>query len=239
MHQIEFFALGTKWWLSTTDSISSTNWQQISDQSQQIVWKFNNLYSRFLETSLVGRLNKNKVIENFDLEFLQMIVLGQKVKQISGGYFDISLGNDLNRIGYDSSFNFSDGVMSFDFKSSDKNLTETKTDYPDLCDDIFKQITSSTIEIYPDFQIDLGGLGKGWLVDKLVEFFRLHSLKNFTINGGGDIFSTGGQFYLENPFDTTESIGTIELNNSAIACSSSNKRRFENDNHHLINPKTH
>jgi FAD:protein FMN transferase len=239
MYQIEFFALGTKWWLSSEDLITVDKWEQVTNQAQKIVWHFNNSYSRFLETSLVGQLNKNHIITEFDAEFLEIIVIGQKVKQLSGGYFDISIAKDLDKIGYDSSFNFSDGSLGLGLNRGSQMASETKIDHSSLCDNVFKQINISKIEINPDYRVDLGGLGKGWLVDKLTDFFRSQGLRDFTINGGGDIYSTSGEFYLENPFDSTESIGIIQLNNSAIACSSPNRRRFADNDHHLINPKTH
>ena len=239
MHQIEFFALGTKWWLSTEDLITVDKWEQITNQAQKIVWQFNNSYSRFLETSLVSQLNKNHIITDFGDELLEMIVISQKVKKLSGGYFDISVGKDLDKIGYNSSFNFSDDNLKSDLNSIKQITSTANTDYSHLCDNVFKKINHSRIEINSNYQVDLGGLGKGWLVDKLADFFRSQGLHVFTVNGGGDIYSTAGEFYLENPFDSTESIGTIQLNNSAIACSSPNRRRFGDDDHHLINPKTH
>lgn len=58
--------------------------------------------------------------------------------------------------------------------------------------------------------IDLGGLGKGWLIDKLSDLLRNEGYKEFLINGGGDMYvsSTEKQeCYIEHPRDTELVIG--------------------------------
>jgi len=70
-----------------------------------------------------------------------------------------------------------------------------------------------------------------------------YNLINFTINGGGDIYTSGDKrlFYLENPLNDSEYIGSIVIQNSSIAASSGNRRKWKNNqqniNHHLIDPK--
>lgn len=78
--------------------------------------------------------------------------------------------------------------------------------------------------------IDLGGIGKGYLIDKLAkELQEKFSLKYFLINGGGDMYGTSDnekeiKVYLQHPIESYSFIGSIKIKNQAFCCSSSFKR---------------
>lgn len=97
-------------------------------------------------------------------------------------------------------------------------------------------------------RIDLGGIGKGYLIDKIKDYLLENSVEYFFINAGGDIYATSNfnqpiEFQLQNPFDNTESIGNIKIINKAIAASSPSLRKWTTANtkknvHHLIDYKS-
>ena len=75
-------------------------------------------------------------------------------------------------------------------------------------------------------RIDLGGIAKGWMADRLCERLGGHVL----VNLGGDLFARG---------EWPVGIGgrTYLLNNLGAATSSTRKRRW-GDLHHVIDPRT-
>jgi ApbE family len=92
--------------------------------------------------------------------------------------------------------------------------------------------------------LDLGGIGKGFLIDKLrAGLQEKFQLTDFIINGGGDIFvqtnqENGREIILENPFEPGISMGSIWLKNQAICCSSNQKRIWKQKNQthsHILN----
>lgn len=188
--------IGTHWWLDILDEVSISNQLIIKNTIINEIKNFETQYSRFKKDSLISQLSSNKFIPEQGSELAEMLNFAEKVRVLTGGYFDISVGYILTNLGYGNSNS-----------------------------------------------IDLGGLGKGWLIDKLAKILKGYNLNNFTINGGGDIYTSGDKrlFYLENPLNDSEYIGSIVIQNSSIAASSGNKRRWKNNqqniNHHLINPK--
>lgn len=93
-------------------------------------------------------------------------------------------------------------------------------------------------------RIDLGGIAKGWVIDRAAE--ELEKLGFGFINVGGDIRIFGKlprplNVGIESPFDSSSMISSIHVETGALATSTSMKRRWlvqEKWNHHLIDPKT-
>jgi thiamine biosynthesis lipoprotein len=93
-------------------------------------------------------------------------------------------------------------------------------------------------------RIDLGGIAKGWVIDRAAE--ELEKFGVGFINVGGDI-RTFGQLPrplnvgIESPFDPASMISSIQVRNGAIATSTSMKRKWLVNgelNHHLMDPRT-
>ena len=99
-------------------------------------------------------------------------------------------------------------------------------------------------------KISLGGIGKGYAVDMAYNLMKNSSVKNFYINGAGDIrvhSSIGAKrrwkIGIRNPFNDDPSVfmGAIELTNEACATSGDyvNKTEIAGKNiHHVIDPQT-
>ena len=107
-----------------------------------------------------------------------------------------------------------------------------------------KRLNPEEIALRSNFKIDLGGLGKGFLIDKIAKELQVVGVKYFSINGGGDIYATSDYeepltFELEHPQNQKMSIGQIKIKNLGLACSAPNRRQWKDKisgefNHHLI-----
>ncbi|MCM3569668.1 FAD:protein FMN transferase [Neobacillus mesonae] len=92
--------------------------------------------------------------------------------------------------------------------------------------------------------IDLGGIAKGWVIDRAASM--LAKLGYGFINVGGDICIFGTlprplNIGIENPFDNTKIISSIQIEDGALATSTSMKRKWRVNgqwNHHLIDTRT-
>lgn len=84
----------------------------------------------------------------------------------------------------------------------------------------------------PGTGIDLGGLAKGWIADRLCEWLGPNTLANI----GGDLRARGG-----GPAGAGWPVGlagvTVMLRDQAAATSSVRRRRW-GEHHHLIDPRT-
>lgn len=226
---IKFQAIGTHWYIKIFDDISTKDFQIMEQKIVNTVNDFENNYSRFKDDSLVSVLNKEKKCIGASYEFITLINLGLKAKEITEGHFDIAVGGVLEDMGYDSMYSFESKTTK---NSSVRNV----------------EIKGKEIIVGENTRIDLGGIGKGYLIDKVKELIIENNIKYFFINAGGDIYATSDfekpiKFALENPFNLTEMIGEIEIKNQSIA-SSSNARRNWTDKKtnkkfcHLIDMKS-
>ncbi len=70
--------------------------------------------------------------------------------------------------------------------------------------------------------IDLGGIAKGFAVDRAVEALQAAGCKSGTVNAGGDLRTFGDQpqqVHLRDPLNPGRAIGVVSLQNRAIATS--------------------
>jgi thiamine biosynthesis lipoprotein len=73
---------------------------------------------------------------------------------------------------------------------------------------------------HPGTRIDLGGIAKGFAVDRAVETLRAHGVTAALVNAGGDLAAFGPSpwsIHLRNPRDPRETIGAIEIRDEALA----------------------
>lgn len=97
--------------------------------------------------------------------------------------------------------------------------------------------------------IDLGGIGKGYIVDQVATYLSRH-FDNFLIDAGGDIFVRGVNkkeeypywaIDVEHPTSGDDSAALLLLTNMAVATSGRNRRRWQKqgqEKHHIIDPRT-
>lgn len=99
-----------------------------------------------------------------------------------------------------------------------------------------------------NLHLDLGGIGKGYIVDKVASFFGTR-FENFLIDAGGDIAARGANqtrqypywaIDIEHPKQQDQSLATLMLNNQSVATSGINRRHWIQEGktkHHLIDPR--
>lgn len=111
---------------------------------------------------------------------------------------------------------------------------------------------SSTIFLpHKDMRIGLGGIGKGYAVDRAYDVLKEHGLYNFYINGSGDIRVYSHQnaprlwrIGIQNPLsnDKSKFVGTLQIAEGGVATSGSYMNKVDNEidelDHHIINPRS-
>jgi thiamine biosynthesis lipoprotein len=73
----------------------------------------------------------------------------------------------------------------------------------------------------PDVRIDLGGIAKGFAVDRAVQVLRAHGIARGLVNAGGDLFAFGAPHAvdLRDPRRSAALLGRIVLADQAVASS--------------------
>ncbi|MFA5886915.1 MAG: FAD:protein FMN transferase [Patescibacteria group bacterium] len=208
-----------------------------------LIDKFDQLFNRFSASSELSRLNK--ATNNFQAnpELTKILLVAKDFYNLTGGIFDPTILRTLEEQGYDRSFD------SLDLGGSNE-LIERR---PKTID--FKQIIinaeNNFITKPPELKIDLGGIGKGYIVDKLVKHLKDKGYKNFWISAGGDMYLSGltadGQTYqigVQNPLKIASDLFNIAMTAQELAVATSGiAKRQWSDKHghrfnHLIDPRT-
>ena len=106
----------------------------------------------------------------------------------------------------------------------------------------------STVEfLYPGVRIDLGGIAKGYAVDRSIGMLQDNGVSNALVSAGGDTRVIGKRWDrpwnvgIRNPRDSDGIVSMIPLEDSAISTSGDYERYFEKDGvryHHILNPGT-
>ena len=94
-----------------------------------------------------------------------------------------------------------------------------------------------TIRLAAGVRLDLGGIGKGYAVDRAAE--RLSTLGPCLVNAGGDVAVRGRRWPVG--VETANGFVTLELVSGALATSGRDRRRWRRngeEQHHLIDPAT-
>jgi FAD:protein FMN transferase len=99
----------------------------------------------------------------------------------------------------------------------------------------------------PGMRIDLGGIAKGWAVDRSIEILRQAGIEHAMVNAGGDTALLGDRLGkpwvvgIRDPRREGAVVARIPLQDEAISTSGDYERYFEEDGkryHHILVPGT-
>lgn len=202
--------------------------------------RIDEVFSRFRQGNELWRLNQNvgrwaRVSE----ELFYLIEVGEKVRIRSGGAFDLGVKEVLEKLGYDRDYSLVEGR----FEADGKGEIRERGDGPRLCE---IEMRRKDLSVKIPRQIDLGGLGKGYALDKVRGILEGMGLRNFLIDCGGDIYACGEssqnwKVAFENPLNFEEAIGYVFVDGFFLASSSANRRAWGEDEdrrHHLVDMRT-
>lgn len=218
----EFEAIGTHWWLERLDGGEFD--ETIKTDLAAYTAEFDRRYSRFRDDSLVIQLARDGILNDPPHEMIQMLEFPDELSEVSEGAFSLLIGNSLTRLGY--------GKSLIDVRSDPASLQREAT------------WDESTIWVPKGTVLDFGGFGKGWLIDEYAKILREHGVKQYIVNGGGDLYIEADEpvsFALEHPYDPKLKIGDIRIQKGALAASSTVKRTWKKGRktlHHIIDPQT-
>ncbi len=211
----EIKALGTVWWIEIFSEISTAKKQVVYDDLLLFIANFENKYSRFKPDSLITKLNTNGSLENPDQMTIDMFHKGQELFIKTNGLFNFLIGEILENRGYDANYSFT--------------IKETVNKKINALENL---VISPNLITLKSGRVDLGGFGKGYLIDLLTERLKnTHQLNYFLTNGGGDMYATSDKgtpitIYLEHPTNPETYIGTTTLLDQGFAASSPHKRQW-------------
>jgi thiamine biosynthesis lipoprotein len=184
------------------------------------------LLSRFRPDSELSRLNRAGAM-CVGPELLEVITLALGARERTHGRFDPTVHDALVAAGYDRTFALV-GV----------NGGSAAVSAPPPCGGkVTVDPTTSTVALEEGFRLDLGGIAKGWAVDRVLA--RLAPFGPALVNAGGDLAVAGRPFPVG--VDTPDGTLTLELEDGALATSGRDRRTWglpADDLHHIVDPST-
>lgn len=216
----QFAAIGTQWSIETPVVISDEVKALIADKIDQ----FDKTYSRFRDDSLVVSAAHQPGTYVFPVDSIELVDMYQKLYAATDGAVTPLVGDALVSMGYDK-----------DYTLQPKDVSAV----PRWDDSIEWQ--GSILTTRRPVTLDFGAVGKGYLVDIIAAILESHGFDTYTIDASGDVRhhdSVPQVIGLENPHDTSRVIGTMTIQNASLCASATNRRRWANGLHHVIDGRT-
>jgi len=219
-HSWRFDALGTAWEIVSKHLISKQAMERIAHE----ISLFEHTYSRFINDSLVSTVARIPGTYTFPDSAEEIFAYYEELFKLTNGKVTPLVGDALASAGY----------------SADYSLKPLKDIHSVARYDQEIQRDRRTITVRRPLALDIGAVGKGYAVDRVVSLLLDEGHVAFVVDASGDMRAVGDIVEvvgLENPHNFEEVIGAIELKDKALCASASNRRAW-GDWHHVIDPET-
>jgi thiamine biosynthesis lipoprotein len=204
------------------------------------VKRIENLISDWIPTTQISSVNTNAGIKpiKVDVEVYDLVERALKISKLTNGAFDISYAS-MDRI-----WKFDGSMKKMPSKDEIKKSVE-KVGYHN----VILNLKDTTIFLKnKGMKIGLGGIGQGYIADKIKELLKSKDCESGLVNVSGDISTWGKQLDgkpwtigVINPMNKNKVFATFPLEDTAVETSGSyekyvtfNGKRYS----HIIDPRT-
>ncbi len=222
----EFRAMGTTVEILLEASSEESGERALDDACNRVVALEGRL-SRFDPGSELSELNRTGHLVAGD-DLLAVVALAVEARAMTGGRFDPTVHDAIVAAGYD---------RTFDEVAGDR--PEPPGEPAPCGGKVTIDAARGEVALAPGFRLDLGGIAKGYVVNRVAE--RLGESGPCLVNAGGDLRIAGPP--REDPWpvgvETPAEPLVLALDSGAMATSGRNRRRWRRDGHeqhHLIDP---
>jgi thiamine biosynthesis lipoprotein len=224
----QFDAIGTSWEIDTPAPLPAETGAEVVD----LVERFDSIYSRFRHDSIVTQIANADDGGRFSFpsDAGPIFDLYDRLHDATDGAVDPLVGRDLELLGYD---------REYALVPHDEGIAAMAARRPVWSRDVERK--GNAITTGRPLVIDVGAVGKGRLVDLVADLLAAKGLKDFVVDGSGDILHRGDAALhvgLEHPLDPDMVIGVANLTNGSLCASASNRRTWSDGLHHVLDGRT-
>ncbi|MBN7773198.1 FAD:protein FMN transferase [Clostridium aminobutyricum] len=233
----------TGFYLNTSCTISI--YDKSTDEAKDLISKsfalceeYEGILSKTIEGSDIYKINhaKGEPVEVQE-ETLEVIKKSIDYGALSEGKFDITVGK-LSGL-----WNFT-GENPRVPAAADIDTAKATIDYRQI------NIEDNKVSLdNPETELDLGGIAKGYIADKVSEYLVGQGVESAIVNLGGNIVAIGEKtsgdawnIGIEKPYsDRSDIVGSVKVKNKTVVTSGIYERYFEQDGinyHHILDVKT-
>jgi FAD:protein FMN transferase len=230
--------MGTEWSIRIVVSPDTPRdlASRASDEAYSELSRIESVMSEWREDTPISRLNREAGSGQVTVpeELADIIRRGIRYGDLTRGSFDISWR------GMGALWRFGD---SFRPPSRDEvELAIARVDYRRI------QVDGDRISIPQGFALGLGGIAKGYAIDRAAQVLRNQGFDDFLVNGGGDVLTSGSKvgvpwaIGIRDPRGSPDTLlGRLRLRGGAVVTSGDYERFQIVDGrryHHIIDPRT-
>lgn len=216
-----FDAIGTSWAIDTAEPLSPV----VRDAVSALVERFDREWSRFRDDSIVTALAKGRAASvPAPVDADAMLSLYGELDRATVGAVNPLVGDALARLGYDARL----------------SLTASGAPEPSPAWRETVSLREGRLSVSTPSTIDVGALGKGRLVDLVLDTVRAHVDGDVVVDASGDLATRGTpvRVGLEHPYDPTLAIGVVTVADAALCASAVNRRAWGDGLHHVLDART-
>ena len=213
------------------------------DQCLNLCKDYENMFSKSISSSDIGRINAaaGRPVKVSD-ETIELLNQAIHYSELSNGLFDVTIEAVNSLWDFNSEAAAENAAMPPSRAAIDAALPHV--DFRNI------QISGNTVTLLdPDASIDLGGIAKGYIADRLKEFLLEQGVRSAIIDLGGNILTIGhkpdGSPYhvgIKRPFDQNGDIITsVSIADQSVVTSGTYERYFTYQGkmyHHILSPST-
>lgn len=202
--------------------------QKTLEEAFLLCEKYENLLSKTRKNSDVYKLNNANDYITVSKDTVKIIKRSVYFSGLSGGLFDITICPVTNLWDFE-------GTTLPDRKEIEEAIKNVN----------YERIKTDGEKVFLDgTEIDLGGIAKGYIADKLLSFFKEKNVADGIINLGGNVIVFGDKeksVGIAKPFSENGIVAKVKLKNKSIVTSGTYERFIDIDGkiyHHILDPKT-
>ncbi len=207
--------------------------EEVFDEASRI----DRLMSTYKDESEISKINRQAAEQAViaSPEMFTLLGRAREISELTGGAFDIT---------YDSV------GQHYDFRERQRPDDDTVATEVVNIDYRLVHLDEETLAVgfgQPGVRINLGGIAKGYVVERGVDILRSRGIEHAAVTAGGDTRLLGDRrgrpfmVGIRDPRKDGEVAITVPLENEAISTSGDYERYFDEDGvryHHIISPST-
>ncbi|MFJ6653014.1 FAD:protein FMN transferase [Microbacterium sp. NPDC091313] len=215
----DFEAIGTSWRIETAHPLDAATRAEV----HEAVARFDREWSRFRDDSTVSRIAAGGAV-SAPADADAMLSAYVELDAATDGAVNPLVGDALARLGYDARYSLEAG-----------DPRVTRADWRDVL-----TWDERMLRLSAPATIDVGALGKGRLVDRVLEIVRRRHDGDVVVDASGDLVVRGSaqRVGLEHPYDPRRAIGVVEVQDAALCASAVTRRAWGDGLHHVLDART-
>ena len=228
--------MGTRIYVELWDT-SETHANECIDAVMAEMHRIDDLMSHYKPESQLSKINQHatEAPVQVDKELFDLIKLSTHYSEITDGAFDITYAS----VGY--LYNYPEHIRPTEeqIKAALPAVNWRNMKFDDANHSVFFE--------HKGMRIDLGGIGKGYAVDRGIEILQKRGIEHAVVTAGGDTRIIGDRMgrdwlvAIRHPDDPNKVVTRIPLSNAAVSTSGDYERYFDENGiryHHIIDPRT-